>query len=584
MKKTLNINLGGMIFHIDEDAFNKLEAYLGALRQQFIQTNGGSEILNDVETRMAELFRERTSESKQVINIQDVDEVIAIMGRPEDYLDEEMASNTSYSYEESYSSNGKKIHRDVDNRIVGGVASGLAAYFNMDALWIRILFLASFFAGFGFLLYLILWAIIPAARTTTEKLQMRGKPVTLSNIENFVKEEGAAMGAKMSELGGKARNVGRSGQSLLAQLFSGIFEIIRLILKFIFKAIGFIFLGIGLVIIAILAISLFIGVEINDYHYNISELSNIVQLLAIDSSSYNSMMIGASLLLLGPLLLLVYYGLRIVFGIEPLNSGVRRGLALTSLAGVILLVISGIKVAHEFEDHATQSQEFNLESKNGMIYMEVNKDSLYDQMSGYRNSDHWLIYNAKSYFSDIEFDIQRSNSANSYLVKKVNARGSSRDEARLNARSPEHFLKIDSGLVVSGIYYTIPEGKLYRAQKIRLVLYLAKGDTVFLGPGMESIIDDIANVQNYWDPDMVGHYWTMTDHGLLCTDCPEKERIEERWENEEEEDVFKDYDSDSKVRIEDDLIRIEEVEVWYEEVKPIRVGLLNEPLFMEQYI
>ena len=187
MKKTLNINLGGMIFHIDEDAFNKLEAYLGALRQQFIQTNGGSEILNDVETRMAELFRERTSESKQVINIQDVDEVIAIMGRPEDYLDEEMASNTSYSYEESYSSNGKKIHRDVDNRIVGGVASGLAAYFNMDALWIRILFLASFFAGFGFLLYLILWAIIPAARTTTEKLQMRGKPVTLSNIENFVK-------------------------------------------------------------------------------------------------------------------------------------------------------------------------------------------------------------------------------------------------------------------------------------------------------------------------------------------------------------------------------------------------------------
>ena len=101
MKKTFNINLGGQIFHIDDDAFNKLEAYLGALRQQFSSTSGGDEILNDVETRMAELFKERTANTKEVINIQDVDEAIAIIGKPEDFWHEDEASQGNFQFRQS---------------------------------------------------------------------------------------------------------------------------------------------------------------------------------------------------------------------------------------------------------------------------------------------------------------------------------------------------------------------------------------------------------------------------------------------------------------------------------------------------
>ena len=164
MKKTLTINLGGFIFHIDEDAFNQLDLYLGTLRNQFSRTSGGDEIIADVETRMAELFRERNGETKEVINTLDVEAVISILGKPEDYLQEEDYAHAGAHYDQ-YQPYSKKIHRDVDNRIIGGVAAGLAAYLNIDSIWTRLLFIALLFTGFGLLLYVILWIVVPSART-----------------------------------------------------------------------------------------------------------------------------------------------------------------------------------------------------------------------------------------------------------------------------------------------------------------------------------------------------------------------------------------------------------------------------------
>ena len=221
MKKTLTINLGGFIFHIDEDAFNQLERYLATLRSQFSRTSGSDEIIADVETRMAELFRERNGQTKEVINTQDVEAVISILGRPEDYLQEEDFSNANANYE-NYQSYSKKIHRDVDNRMIGGVAAGLAAYMNINPVWTRLLFFALFFSGFGLLLYIILWIVVPSARTTAEKLQMRGKPVTLSNIENFVREEAHAVGNSVKHMGRKAQDMSRNSNQV-----TGLFSFLR---------------------------------------------------------------------------------------------------------------------------------------------------------------------------------------------------------------------------------------------------------------------------------------------------------------------------------------------------------------------
>lgn len=566
MKKTLNINLGGMIFHIDDDAFKKLESYLGTLRGQFQQTNGGDEIINDVEQRMAELFRERTGPSKEVINVNDVDEVIAIMGKPEDYLQEEM--NTNYSYEYSNFSSSKKMHRDVDNSVIGGVCAGLGAYFNIDPIYVRILFLIFFFTGgFGVLLYLILWVVMPAARTTAEKLQMRGKPVTLSNIENFVKQEGGAVGQRVSELGNRGGNA-------LASLFRGIFNILRLIFKFILKVIGFFFLGISLIVVGSIVISLFVGIRVDGVFLGPDELQSFLQVLALDGGLYNGVMIGATMLVLGPLILMIYLGLRIIFGIEPLNAGARKGLALLTLAGLVTLVITGIQIGQEFRDHGRITEEVTLNPKDGMIVLTVNQDSLYDHFD--YNGTSWNIIEGRNYIRDVELDVRRSDSKRSYLRIETNAEGPNRSTARRNAQAPDYSFKRDTGVLVLDGYYTLPEGASWRAQNIRMDLFLAIGDTIYLSEGMERIIYDIKNVQNYWDPDMVGHFWTMTERGLLCTDCSETDRILEEWEREETEAPAS--DEDGEVIIRDGFIEIEEKQVFYSPTESTILMALKQPL------
>ena len=155
MKKTFNINISGIIFHIDEDAYEKLSLYLKRLKQHFDKTDSGKDIIGDIENRIAELLQEKLSDKKQVITLADIDEVITLMGEPYEFSEEEeTSSNSQQSYQKTY---GKRLFRDTDTRIIGGVCSGIAAYFNIDPLWVRLGFVLAAFSGFGFLIYLILW-------------------------------------------------------------------------------------------------------------------------------------------------------------------------------------------------------------------------------------------------------------------------------------------------------------------------------------------------------------------------------------------------------------------------------------------
>ena len=192
MNKTVNINLGGIFFHIDEDAYQKLTRYFEAIKRSLSNSNGQDEIIKDIEMRIAELFSEKHSSDKQVINLRELDEVIAVMGQPEDYrIDTEEAEfqqkSTSFEY---ISRPSKKLYRDKDGGMIGGVLAGLGHYFGIDKVWLRILLLILVFAyGTGLLAYIILWIVMPEAVTTSEKLEMTGEPVNISNIEKKVREE-----------------------------------------------------------------------------------------------------------------------------------------------------------------------------------------------------------------------------------------------------------------------------------------------------------------------------------------------------------------------------------------------------------
>jgi len=186
MKITLSINLGGYSFNIDEDAYAELKRYLKNLEFHFAQEESSSEILSDIETRMAEIFRTKITTYKQVITMTDVNQAISVMGTPED-----ISENDGPSARDKFATPGHhRIYRDTDNRIIGGVCAGMGAYWDLDPLIIRIIFIALVLAGgLGVLIYLILYIVLPEARTTAQKIEMKGNPVNIHNIKDSVKKE-----------------------------------------------------------------------------------------------------------------------------------------------------------------------------------------------------------------------------------------------------------------------------------------------------------------------------------------------------------------------------------------------------------
>lgn len=209
MKRTISVNLDKSIFNIDDDAYDRLEAYLQSLNDHFAHEEGGQEIMNDIESRIAELFKERLGYDTQVITRQEVDEVIAIMGRPDEIetpLEGETIDEAPHETNDQTTDSGhrtadpsdeqrmprrkRRLYRDPDNRVLGGVASGIAYYVGIDVVFIRIflVLLLPLWAS-SIWIYLLLWICIPEASTTAQKIEMRGETPTIDNIRRAVEEE-----------------------------------------------------------------------------------------------------------------------------------------------------------------------------------------------------------------------------------------------------------------------------------------------------------------------------------------------------------------------------------------------------------
>lgn len=188
MKKTISINLAGSSFYIDEDAFAKLDAYLTAVKAHFAKYPDSDEIVSDMEARLAEHFAVTENEAQRVISAADVAEMIRVMGTVADFAAEEGETNSTETT--TAESTQKRLYRNPDDAVIGGVCSGIAAYFGIDPTIVRLLFgLSVLVGGFGIALYLILLVITPEAKTPAEKLRMRGEPVTLAQIEATVREQ-----------------------------------------------------------------------------------------------------------------------------------------------------------------------------------------------------------------------------------------------------------------------------------------------------------------------------------------------------------------------------------------------------------
>ena len=330
MKKTLTVNLGGTVFHIDEDAYRLLDNYLSNLKIHFRKEAGADEIIDDIERRISELFAEKLTAGSQVITITDVEEVIARMGKPED-MEAENDSEPSVG-NATRTTIHRRLYRNPDDKLLGGVISGMAAYLGWDVTLLRLLLLVVLICGVGTLIpvYIVGWLVIPEARTAAEKLSMRGEAVTVENIGKTVTDgfEKVANGVNDYMKSDKPRTFLQKLGDALVMVAGWFFKICLVIFAIICSPLLFVF---GVVFVALLFAA--VMVAIGGGAALISMFPTFDVILPTSPLSAIVMYIAGILLVGIPLVSLVWAIFSQIFKWQPMASGLKWTL-------VILWIVS----------------------------------------------------------------------------------------------------------------------------------------------------------------------------------------------------------------------------------------------------
>ena len=491
MKKTLQIHIGGRHFHMDEDGYNKLSHYLESLKSHFARDGEeGKEIVEDIEQRIAELLDGKLTPGKEVISFADVQDVIGILGNVEDFVynDKSTASGEDdYHDRREY----RRFYRDGENYYLGGVASGLGEYFDIDPLWIRLAFVALvFLKGLGILIYAILWIVVPKARSTAERLQMKGRPVNLSTIKESVNAEfekkadtdkyGRSMAAE------NARNALENVMRAIGLVFVALF-------KFFIGAIGIFFLIIGSVFLAGL-ILLLLGVTNVFGHiqvWNGIDLPNLSHMFS-SAGNYHVVIICLVILVLIPIVALIYGGIKILFNVRTKHP-VLRAFTLTAwILALILFVTLIIANSSNYAVGATGTQTEIIDTRHHpRIYIDArnnieNKSMTEYWVFGYRfNYSKW----DESIYSKARLSITSSEDDNMHLsvnrhVKNVGMKESDRYIERV-----EYQWNQEDSAIYLNEYFSTDGEDFWLFSDLDLNLRVPKDQAIAISPAVCEMIE-----------------------------------------------------------------------------------------------
>ncbi|WP_136481981.1 PspC domain-containing protein [Cognatitamlana onchidii] len=541
MNKTVNINLAGIFFHIDEDAYSKLQRYLEAIKRSFTDSQGRSEIIADIEARIAELFNERIKNDKQVIRITEVDEVISIMGQPEDYLvDDEIFEDEPQQSYKSKSTHPKKLFRDAENSYISGVSAGLGHYFGIDAIWIRLAWILLIFgAGTGILLYILLWVLVPEAKTTTEKLMMRGEPVNISNIEKKIKDGFDSVTEKVGDVAknvsdsvsNAAKNVDvKKGANSIKSSSRTFFDTLADIIMFFFKIIAK-FIGIILIIVAAATL---IGLIVGFLSLSIVDFINIPGLDLVDiANTGNSPIWLVSLFAFFavgiPFFFLFYLGLKILINnLKSIGNIAKFSLLGLWLMSVIALIVIGVRQAseHAFEESYIERTEIPLKAKDTLHIKMLDNDLLGSKYyKGHRDFKltHDENGNKIIFSSDITILVKSTSDSIATIAVEKSADGKDFDTAINRAKTINYnFNFTDNELHFDSFFTLDPEAK-FSNQEISIILYLPEESIAYFSNSSEPFMSHRKHRGNIITRKNANHYMKIRDNDSECLDCPVSE-------------------------------------------------------------
>ena len=514
MNTTITIHLAHTLFHVDSDAYALLKNYLNKLEKSFAQTEGKQEILEDIEVRIVELFSQYTIREGYVISEKNVNDVIEILGAPEDISEEETQEESTKSYAQ------KKLYRDTDERIIGGVASGLGHYFGIDRVWIRLILIILVLSSIGgvVFVYILLWAIIPEAKTTSEKLRMRGEPVNISNIEKKIKEG-------LDDVTQKVKSVDYSkvGDDLKKKSikFSEMLErLILLLVSIASKIIGFFMILFSTIVL----IGLLFSVAIFGF---ISSIEIPPEIIFLTMNTDLPLWAFSLLLLFGvgiPFTFIFVLGLRLLTSKRKLmNNSTKYTLGVIWITTLLLISFT---IAREFRSNAftartTQNELIDMNTKDTMrIRMNTVQ---YDNEILVFNATH-LIYNDEDELNllldEIRLNITQSKDDKTQLRIEKKAKGRNQKRARENANAISYPFEYYNKNLLLDSQWLASIAQARNEQQVRLNLEVVEGQYLYIDRDFSSLMyRGIKNDQNYSRRKIAGHLWKMENGTLICQDC-----------------------------------------------------------------
>ncbi len=555
MNKTVNINIGGLFFHIDEDAYQKLSKYFDAIKRSLSNSSGKEEIMKDIEMRVAELLTEKQKSDKHVVNNKDVDEVVAIMGQPEDYrIDDETTENNQTF---TASSGKRKLYRDKDRATVAGVCTGLGHYFGIDSVWIKIMFLIFVFAGFGtgIVAYFVLWFIMPKAITTSEKLEMTGEPVNISNIEKKVREEFDNISNKFKsvdydKMGNQIRSNTETAGNRIGNAFIAVFGAFAKVL--------------GALIIVVSSITLFaICISSIILMFSSTMPNNFVfNFIHTPISLETPLWIQGLLFLLAfgiPFFFLLILGLKLlVTNLKSIGNVAKYSLLALWIIAVGILSAIGINQVSQIssEGKVIQKQVINI-SPNDTLYIKFKNNDEYSKNVNDRNNGRIVEDNNIEvlYSNDVTIEIMKTDELLPYIQVEKLTSGRSITEAKSRAQKIKYNFKVIGNQLILDNYFLSDLKDKFKNQSVELFLYLPKG----------TILKPDNSVQNYDRSDdeffnlhfSDDYAYKVGESKVKCLNCPEYENeyndVEkvqyDNGTNAEEINISKENDSTNTVSV-----------------------------------
>ncbi|OYT14884.1 MAG: hypothetical protein B7C24_15995 [Bacteroidetes bacterium 4572_77] len=528
MEKTVTINISGWVFNINENAYDKLTEYFVKLKDYFRQQEDGDEIVMDIEGRIAELFKEQNKDKESVIDLHDVEKVMSIMGQPYE-MEEDFEEEPPVEKKSPWSKNKKKLFRDPIHAHIGGVAAGLGTYINIDPIFVRILFIAtSFTGGVGVMAYAILWMLIPEAKSTSNRIEMEGKKVTVQNIEEKVREEAAYIGKRLNDFSeeakdvylktGPVRKVGlQKAESIIKAIGRFLLRVLKIILGIVLFSTG----ATALVFFAIFYFNWFPSLDFDTFFVSGISLPTFLYQYVFEGSYKVATLIAISFTLFIPIVLFVMGGIRLIFNLKR-NKLVSQIAWQAWIVALILSLGLSYNTIKSFKTDSTQITSYPFEQlQSDTLYINLNTLGYYGNVKSKNGQEiigqdiDFPIERIAFFYGipDLEFVTTKDQEFEMKLY--LEASGLGEESANNNLERIEYIFHMDSTSLLLDPYFGLKNNMDWRNQEVKIKLFIPEGKSIAIDKNIKRHFDMPYSIRKQLRQQKEDYsYWTNKQNSI----------------------------------------------------------------------